>query len=389
MARSSEEVVGGSVSFEFSEQQHTTIATALTILAGVVIVAATGGLFWVIGLFLRTFAGVLLPLAVAAVAALVFKPEYLWFRRRLRAPPVPAVLLVFLSFLIPVLAFTWIFGALIVGQASDLIDKAPDAWASITAAINQRWPRVMAVVSDSTFLDHLGSAVKGQEDALMGGLQALSLKAFAAGAGVIRGIGALLGWVVLPVYFAFFLIAEADPREKGFGRYLPFLKEETRTDVVYLIKQFIDILVAFFRGQLIIAIFQGMLFALGFTVVGLKYGFLIGLALGFLNIIPYLGSMIGLGVAVPLALFQQEGGWGRLAAVLLVFTVVQMIEGYLLTPKIMGDRTGLHPMAIIVAIFFWGAALSGILGMILAIPLTAFLVVFWRLAREKYMRELV
>jgi predicted PurR-regulated permease PerM len=75
--------------------------------------------------------------------------------------------------------------------------------------------------------------------------------------------------------------------------------------------------------------------------------------------------------------------------VLVVFTVVQMIEAYGLTPRIMGDRTGLHPMVIIVAIFFWGSALNGIMGMILAIPLTAFLVVFWRLTREKYVTELV
>ena len=73
--------------------------------------------------------------------------------------------------------------------------------------------------------------------------------------------------------------------------------------------------------------------------------------------------------------------------VLLVFVVVQLIEGYVLTPRIMGERTGLHPMAIIVAVFFWGSALDGILGMILAIPLTAFLVVFWRLAKEKYIEE--
>lgn len=69
--------------------------------------------------------------------------------------------------------------------------------------------------------------------------------------------------------------------------------------------------------------------------------------------------------------------------------MVQLIEGYLLTPKIKGERTGLHPMVIIVAIFFWGSALDGILGMILAIPLTAFLVVLWRLAREKYMVEII
>jgi len=374
--------------FELSEHQQKTIASALTILAALVIVGALGVLFWVIGRFLSTFSAVLLPLAVAAVAALVFKPEYQWFRRRLRAPKAVAVLLVFLSIVLPVAAFSWIFGALIVDQISDMVAKAPEAWASIRVMVSERCPRVMAVLSDSSILDRLGAAVEGQEEALMDGLQIVSLKAFAAGAGVLRAVGTLFSWVVLPVYFAFFLIAESD-NKTTLEQWLPFLKPQTRRDVVYLVNQFIDILVAFFRGQLIIAFFQGMLFALGFTVVGLKYGFLIGLALGFLNIIPYLGSMVGLGVAIPLALFQDGGSWTLLIAVLVVFTLVQMIEGYLLTPKIMGDRTGLHPMAIIVAIFFWGTALSGILGMILAIPLTAFLVVFWRLAKERYVLEVV
>jgi predicted PurR-regulated permease PerM len=72
-----------------------------------------------------------------------------------------------------------------------------------------------------------------------------------------------------------------------------------------------------------------------------------------------------------------------------IFIVVQLIEGYYLTPKVMGERTGLHPLAIVVALFFWGTAFDGIAGMILAIPLTAFLVVFWRLARAKYITEIV
>jgi predicted PurR-regulated permease PerM len=167
------------------------------------------------------------------------------------------------------------------------------------------------------------------------------------------------------------------------------LKPETRQDALFLVREFLSILVAFFRGQLIIAFLQGLLFALGFSLVGLKYGLILGLMLGFLNIIPYLGSIVGLGVALPLAYFQEGGGPWTLLWVVVVFTVVQMIEGYVLTPRIMGNRTGLHPMVIIVAVFFWGSALNGILGMILAIPLTAFLVVFWRLAREKYIEEWV
>ena len=93
---------------------------------------------------------------------------------------------------------------------------------------------------------------------------------------------------------------------------------------------------------------------------------------------------MGLSFTLPLAFFQTDGGWALLALTLVVFILVQNIEGWLLTPKIMGDRTGLHPVAIIFAVFFWGAAFDGILGMILAIPLTAFFVTAWRLARQKY-----
>jgi predicted PurR-regulated permease PerM len=133
---------------------------------------------------------------------------------------------------------------------------------------------------------------------------------------------------------------------------------------------------------------MGVLLALGFTIIGLKFGLFIGLMLGILNIVPYLGTIIGLSIALPLAFLQPAGGVNLVGLVLLVFVIVQNIEGWYLTPKIMGHRTGLHPVTIIVAIFFWGTALGGILGMILAIPLTAFFVTAWRLLKRKYLSVL-
>jgi predicted PurR-regulated permease PerM len=190
------------------------------------------------------------------------------------------------------------------------------------------------------------------------------------------------------VYLAFFLMAKPFETSR-IGEFLPFLKKGTREDVIYLVDQFIGILVTFFRGQIIIALAQGVLFALGFAIVGLPYGIVIGMTLGLLNIIPYLGSIAGLTVALPLAYFSDGGGLVRTILVLAVFAAVQAIEGYLLTPKIMGGRTGLHPALIIFAVFFWGVALGGIVGMMLAIPLTAFAVVFWRLLKKKYITEVV
>ena len=100
-----------------------------------------------------------------------------------------------------------------------------------------------------------------------------------------------------------------------------------------------------------------------------------------------MGNLIGLGVALPLAYFQPGGGWPMVGMVFAVFCAVQAVEAYVLTPRIMGNQTGLHPMAIIFALFFWGLALGGLMGMILAIPLTAFLVVFWRLLKAKYWHD--
>jgi predicted PurR-regulated permease PerM len=373
---------------ELSQRQQNTVAAAITILSAVVILVAVGALIWLIGAFFNRFANVFLPLAVAAVAALVFQPYFNFLRDRLKLGRVMALVALFLSAVIPLAAFLWFFGALLVDQLSDLVSRMPEWWAASVAWVKERAPQVVQFIEHNPYLKHLRASMEGQQGSIVDGLEAVGRGALTAGAGVISWVGALLGWVVAPVYFAFILLADT----RGafdIERYLPFLKSETRKDVSYLVSQFVEIIVAFFRGQLIIAFLQGLLFAIGFSVAGLRYGAVIGLMLGFLNIIPYLGSIIGLATALPLAFFQPGGGIVTVALVLLVFTVVQMIEGYLLTPKIMGDRTGLHPMVIILAIFFWGSALNGIMGMILAIPLTAFLVVFWRLAREKYVTELV
>jgi len=371
-----------------SERQHRTIAAALTIVSAVVIVATVGGVFWLVGVFFSRFANVFLPLAVAGVAALVCQPYFEWLRDRLRLGRVLALVAVFLSAVVPLVAFFWFFGSLLVGQLGDLVAKLPQWWQDGSAWVREQAPQVVAFIENNPYLKHIRSAMEGREEAIVQGLEAVGRGALSAGVSVVSFVISLFGWFVAPVYFAFFLLADS-PGKFEVQRFLPFLKEETRNDVAYLFQQFVEIIVAFFRGQLIVAFLQGVLYAIGFSLVGLKYGFIIGMVLGFLNIIPYLGSIVGLTTALPLAFLQPGGGLIRVVLVILVFTIVQTIEAYLLTPKIMGDRTGLHPMVIIVSIFFWGSALGGIIGMILAIPLTAFLVVFWRLAREKYVRELV
>lgn len=381
---------------ELSSKQRATVASAITILATFVILVAVAAILYLIGIFFARFSSVFLPLAVAAVMAFVLHPFYEFIRDRLRFPPVLAVIAVFACILLPLGLFSWFFGSLVVEQVGGLIKDFPARVASVVDWAQKNWPGVVGYLEDQELGQRAKEAAESMASPIAEGVQSIFASAGDFARAVMRGVGTVVTWAVLPIYFAFFLMG--DPRKVlEVDHLLPFLKQDTRDNVVYLVREFVNILVAFFRGQLIVAFLQGALFAIGFSIVGLKYGFVLGLMLGFLNIIPYLGNMVGLGIAIPLALFQQsgggffqqEGGPVLLGLVGIVFVAVQMIEGYILTPKIMGDRTGLHPFVIIVAIFFWGSALGGISGMILAIPLTAFLVVFWRLAKEKYIGELV
>jgi len=371
----------------FTDRQANAVVTAVTILAAVIILLALGSLLWLIAVFLRTFSSVFLPLAVGAVVALVCQPYYRWLNQRAQLPAPIALTIVFLSILLPFGAFLWFFGTLVITQFSELLAKAPEWWKDLVAFSRERWPQVVEFMQTNPLGQRIHGALMSQQEALIEGLQTVGGKAFSVGTVLARGIGTLFSWAVLPIYFAFFLTRKA--KKVDTEHLLPFLKPETRSDVVYLIEEFVNIIVAFFRGQLLIAFLQGILYAVGFSFAGLQYGFVIGLFLGLLNIIPFLGSLVGLSIALPIAFFQGGGGWEMLLWVLAIFVVVQLIESYVLTPKIMGNRTGLHFMAIIVAIFFWGVALGGVLGMILAIPLTAFLVSFWHLVKGKYIHELV
>ena len=373
------------MAFELSDRQKSTLATAVTVLSAVVIIAAAAASLWLLGTFLSTFSHVFLPLAVAAVIALILKPFFDWLVEKLRLPRVLALFALVLAILVPVAGLGWFFGDLLVDQLTELVSKVPGWWQSATEWVQVRLPKLKELWDRY----HVGERLEGSEESLFSGLQSVGLKALSAGANVFGALGTIFSWAVLPVYVGFLLFI--DPRKilGSTGDMLPFLKQETREDVTYLVNEFVEIIVAFFRGQLVIAFLQGVLYAIGFSLVGLKYGFVLGLLLGFLNIIPYLGSIVGLGITLPLGFFQEGGGLTMAVAALVVFVIVQAIEGNLLTPKIMGDQTGLHPMVIIVAVFFWGSALQGVTGLVLAIPLTAFFVVFWRLAREKYIKELV
>lgn len=363
--------------------QRRVVGFALTLFALLAAAAMMVAGFVALGRLAGYFSGVLWPLAVAGVLALILRPVVEIFERRLHLRRLAAVIVLFGLFVVLVVGVLLLLVPPVVDQLLDFIAYAPTFWKSATGYVHQHYPQWIDLVQrqlDIPAVKQVVDQVTGEAKELLS--HALpSLKAAGIGLLGIFAFGAHLA--VVPIYLFFFLLSRSTPT-RHLPKHLTFLGQSVRDDVVFLVDEFIAIVISFFRGQLLIGLIMGALLALGFTLIGLKFGLFIGLALGVLNIIPYLGTIIGLMICLPLAFFQQGGGWQLVGLVLLVKIVVQNIEGWYLTPKIMGDRTGLHPVVVIVAIFFWGTAFDGILGMLLAIPLTAFFVTFWRLMRRKY-----
>lgn len=357
---------------------------ALTLLAFLGTLALLIGSIIVLGQLVGFFSAVIWPLAVAGVLALILRPVVELFQRRLRLRRLSAVVLLYgLCTLVVGAALIYVLPP-VIEQAVAFIATLGEYWTGASTYVQDHYPqwmefskRQLANPTIRKIADTLSAEAKG--------MVSLALPSLRAAGGSILGIFAFVTHLaIVPVYLFFFLIARGEPT-RNLGNHLPFLKPELRSDVVFLVREFVAIVESFFRGQLLIGFLLGVLLAFGFTIVGLKFGLLIGLLLGVLNIVPYLGTIIGLATVVPLAFFQPGGGWQLVGLVLLVKAIVQVIESWVITPKIMGDRTGLHPVTIIVAIFFWGTAFGGILGMLLAIPLTAFFVTAWRLAKQKYL----
>ena len=184
--------------------------------------------------------------------------------------------------------------------------------------------------------------------------------------------------VLLPV-LTFFFLRDWDQFVERIAALVPRDHEAT---VTRLVTASSGMLGGFLRGQLLVMLILGVLYAVGLWAVGLNLGVLIGVIGGALTFVPYLGpaSVVVLG---GIAALVQSGDWPHLLAVLAVFGVGQAIESYWLTPKLVGDRIGLHPVAVIFAVLA-GGQLFGFLGMLLALPVAAVANVLLHYAVERY-----
>lgn len=191
-------------------------------------------------------------------------------------------------------------------------------------------------------------------------------------------IGIMVNLVLIPVV-TFYLLRDWDKILKNIRDVLP---KSVKPTILKFAKACDDVLSAFFRGQLLVMVALSFIYSIGLTLIGLKVGFTIGLIGGLLSLVPYLGSIFIL-VAASLAALVQYGTWQPILWVVAVFLIGQAIEGYILVPYLIGEKIGLHPVAVIFAVIA-GGTLFGFFGVLLALPVAAVIVVLLRFVKERY-----
>ncbi len=191
-------------------------------------------------------------------------------------------------------------------------------------------------------------------------------------------IMALFSAAMIPI-FTFYFLRDFDTLKLYPLHYVPLRHKNW---VIDLFREIDEVLSSFVRGQVTVCLILGMLYAVGFAISGVPLGFLIGLIAGMVAFIPYLGSAVGVGLSLLLALLDWQG-YGPLIGIGITFTIVQTLESFVITPKVVGDKVGLSPLAVILALMI-GGELLGFAGILIAVPVASVINILWRRMRDYY-----
>ena len=228
---------------------------------------------------------------------------------------------------------------------------------------------------------------KGIDEALSAAQKEIPKAAVSAGrflqssiGGFLGAFGTLLSLILVPV-FLFFFLKEGPAITRNWSNYLPLRASPLKSEIVSLLSEINSYLINFFRGQLLVSMIDGAITAVLLLVIGLDFALLIGLMVAVLGIIPYAGVLISWIPAVIISA-AQFGDWLHPLMVTGIFLLVNNLDGIFIAPKIVGESVGLHPLTVILSVFAWSLILGGLLGALLAVPLTATLKVvlkryFW------------
>jgi predicted PurR-regulated permease PerM len=331
---------------------------AITVLAGVIVLFA-----WLFGQFLKLLYPVLLPLGFAAIIAFILEPGVAFLERRGGLTRPRAIFTLFSAAILGSLLFGMFILPSVLHEIMELVRQLPEMMAQtnerLTLWLNHN-PDLQTWAQEN--LGKVQAGIPATIPKIMDWAWLPVKKVFA-------WVGLALGFLFTPLYIYYFL-KEKNTIEREWKEYIPLQKSWWKDEVVLILSQINKYLVVFFRGQVLVGACIGVLTGIGLGLIGLPYALLIGLIAGVLSIIPYLGIISSL-LAALLVAWVHSGGWSLPLAVLAVFAIVQFCEGFFITPRIIGDSTGLHPLTVILGIMVWSLLLPGLLGPIFAVPLTA------------------
>jgi predicted PurR-regulated permease PerM len=390
-------------------------ALSLLVIAGTVVFA-----LYVTTQVIAFLQPLLLPVAVAGVFAYLLEPVVSWLARR-KMPRLLAVIIVFGAFVLGGILLVVGVVPSIYSESVKFSSALPGylgrGWGAINYFLEQNIERLPQLGGGPLANQNVGPAATPEaggdntngrlaryqnnpyvqqslqylQDQLPTLVQKTWTFAQTSLTGVFGAFGFMVGLLIVPIYLFFFL--KESPRiAESWSNYLPLRRSEFKDEVVGVLTEINGYLINFFRGQLVVAFINGVLLAIGLSIVGLQFGFLIGLGLAFFGIIPYVGYIVTFIPAILIAIAQFNDWIHPLWVTIIFFLIVAQIDGLVTTPRIVGNSVGLHPMTVIMSVFLWTLVLGGLLGAVLAIPLTATLKVLlhryvWERQRNIFFKD--
>ncbi len=274
-----------------------------------------------------------------------------------------------------VVASIFVIVPLLVAQATALIQSAPQIFSELQAFLTQQFPSLMDDGSPlRQSLVSVGQTIQARGGELLN----------TALTSAINVVNAIVFMVVVPVV-AFYMLLDWDRMVARIDELLP---RDHRPVIRQIVADVDRTLAGFVRGQGTVCLILGTFYAIALMVVGLQFGLVVGLIAGLLTFIPYVGALVGGLLSIGLALFQFWGDWWSIAAIAIIFQVGQMLEGNVLTPKLVGSSVGLHPVWLIFALSAFGAVF-GFVGLLVAVPVAAVIGVLVRFAITHYQASLL
>ena len=363
---------------------------SLTALAIAVFLALLATMFYGVAWVLDRLSPVLLPLAVAGILAFLLNPLVDFFEHKMSAKVsrlfynirnpkrVKAIILVFIIAVGIVSTVTLVVLRTVV---PDVIQLGKDVQIEQLEEGTRNWVIKHRDSSWGKFmqLDKVDVARIDFQNLMQANSTRLEKLTSNGLADAISLIGMIAGMALVPVYVFYFLL-EAQTIQRKWSDYLPLKESKFKEEAVFMLQAFNECLIVFFRGQVLVAMCVGLCLAIGFSLIGLPFGILLGLVAGMVGIIPYFGVIVSTVPVLLLSLTRgnemyflgQEswalGGYAPVAAIG-VCLLVLFLEKTVIQPRIIGDRVGMHPVAVIISVLIGTTLVGGVIGGLLAIPI--------------------